>query len=98
MLVVGHTDDQPIQSLRYQDNYELSRERAVSVVTLLQQGIDNRARLTLDRRRLFETAIPSRSRIRRTARATGAWKSSTSAETDMAQLSVALLSASCSHF
>lgn len=46
VLVVGHTDDQPIKSLRYQDNFELSRERAVSVVTLLQQGIDNRARLT----------------------------------------------------
>ena len=32
VLVVGHTDDQPIKSLRYQDNFELSRERAVSVV------------------------------------------------------------------
>jgi type VI secretion system protein ImpK len=46
VLVVGHTDDQPIRSLRYQDNFELSRERAVSVVKLLQQGIDNPARLT----------------------------------------------------
>jgi type VI secretion system protein ImpK len=46
VLVVGHTDDQPIRSLRFQDNFELSRERAVSVVTLLQKGIDNRARLT----------------------------------------------------
>lgn len=43
--VIGHTDDQPIRSLRYQDNFELSRERAVNVVTLLQDGIDNRARL-----------------------------------------------------
>src|SRR5262249_34637000 len=42
--VVGHTDDQPIRSLRYQDNFELSRERAVNVVTLLQEGADNRAR------------------------------------------------------
>ena len=46
VLVVGHTDDQRIKSLRFQDNFELSRERAVSVVTLLQKGIDNRARLT----------------------------------------------------
>jgi type VI secretion system protein ImpK len=45
VLVVGHTDDQPIKSLRFQDNFELSRERAVSVVTLLQKGIDNTARL-----------------------------------------------------
>jgi type VI secretion system protein ImpK len=46
VLVVGHTDDQPIKSFRYKDNFELSRERAVSVVTLLQKGIDNHARLT----------------------------------------------------
>jgi type VI secretion system protein ImpK len=46
VLVVGHTDDQAIKSLRYQDNFELSRERAVSVVTLLQRDIDNRARLS----------------------------------------------------
>jgi type VI secretion system protein ImpK len=46
VLVVGHTDNQPIKSLRFQDNVELSRERAVGVVNLLQQGIDNRARLT----------------------------------------------------
>ena len=45
VLVVGHTDDQPIKSFRYQDNFELSRERAVSVANLLQHGIDNRARL-----------------------------------------------------
>jgi type VI secretion system protein ImpK len=46
VLVVGHTDSQPIKSLRFQDNFELSRERAVSVVSVLQQGIDNRARLS----------------------------------------------------
>ena len=45
VLVVGHTDDQPIRSLRYQDNFELSRERAVSVVDLLKRGIDNPARM-----------------------------------------------------
>lgn len=42
--VIGHTDDQPIRSLRFQDNFELSRERAVHVVQLLQEGIDSRAR------------------------------------------------------
>jgi len=46
VLVVGHTDNQPIKSLRFQDNFELSRERAVSVVTVLQEGLDNRARLS----------------------------------------------------
>jgi type VI secretion system protein ImpK len=46
VLVVGHTDSQPIKSLRYQDNFELSRERAVSVVSVLKQGSDNPARFT----------------------------------------------------
>jgi type VI secretion system protein ImpK len=46
VLVVGHTDDQPVRSLRFQDNFELSRERAVSVVRVLEQTIDSRARLS----------------------------------------------------
>ena len=46
VLVRGHTDDQPIRSLRYQDNFELSRERAVSVATILRNTIDNDARLS----------------------------------------------------
>ena len=41
VLVDGHTDDQPIKSLRYQSNEDLSRERAVSVVAILRQGIPN---------------------------------------------------------
>ena len=45
-MVVGHTDDQPIKSLRYRDNDELSRERAVSVANVLLRGLDNSARLT----------------------------------------------------
>ena len=45
VLVVGHTDDQPLRSLRYRDNFDLSRQRAVSVVKLLQGRIDNPARL-----------------------------------------------------
>jgi type VI secretion system protein ImpK len=45
VLVIGHTDDQPLTSLRYRDNYELSRERAVSVVTLLQRTLENPARV-----------------------------------------------------
>jgi type VI secretion system protein ImpK len=45
VLVVGHTDNQPVRSLRYTDNFELSRERAVSVVKILQRAIDNPARL-----------------------------------------------------
>jgi type VI secretion system protein ImpK len=44
--VVGHTDDQPIKSLRYRDNDELSHERAVSVANVLRRGIDIPARVT----------------------------------------------------
>jgi type VI secretion system protein ImpK len=45
VMVVGHTDDSPLRSLRYRDNYELSRERALQVVDLLKPAVGNPARL-----------------------------------------------------
>jgi type VI secretion system protein ImpK len=45
VLVVGHTDDQPLRSLRFRDNFELSRDRAFSVVQILRTSMDNPARL-----------------------------------------------------
>jgi len=45
VIVIGHTDDQPVRSLRFKDNYELSAERARAVVQILSQGIDNPGRL-----------------------------------------------------
>ncbi|HTI38999.1 MAG TPA: type IVB secretion system protein IcmH/DotU [Vicinamibacterales bacterium] len=45
VMIVGHTDDQPIKSLKFHDNYELSRERAVSVANVLKKTISNPARL-----------------------------------------------------
>ena len=45
VFVVGHTDDQALRSLRYQDNFELSRARATEVVKLLSLSIDNAARI-----------------------------------------------------
>jgi type VI secretion system protein ImpK len=45
VLVVGHTDDQPLRSLRYADNFELSRERALNVVKVLQRGTDTAGRI-----------------------------------------------------
>ena len=45
VLVEGHTDDQALRSFRYRNNFELSRERAVSVAMILQGTIDNPARL-----------------------------------------------------
>ena len=45
VVVVGHTDDQPVRSLKFKDNYELSAARARSVMQLLGQGLDDPARL-----------------------------------------------------
>ncbi|HWU77065.1 MAG TPA: type IVB secretion system protein IcmH/DotU [Rhodanobacter sp.] len=45
VVVVGHTDDQPVHSLKFKDNYALSAARARSVVQILSQGIDNAGRL-----------------------------------------------------
>ena len=45
VLVVGHTDDQPVRSLKYRDNFDLSRDRAVSVARVLQPAIANPARV-----------------------------------------------------
>jgi type VI secretion system protein ImpK len=36
ITVVGHTDDQPLRSLRFADNYQLSRARAEQVAGLLR--------------------------------------------------------------
>jgi type VI secretion system protein ImpK len=36
LTVIGHTDDQPVRSLRFGDNYQLSRARAVEVANLLR--------------------------------------------------------------
>ena len=46
VMIVGHTDDQPIKSLKFHNNYELSRERAVSVANVLKKTVSNPARLT----------------------------------------------------
>ena len=55
--VEGHTDDQPIRSLRYHDNFELSRERAGNVASSWSVLIDNPARLMLDGFRRFTAAL-----------------------------------------
>jgi type VI secretion system protein ImpK len=45
VMVVGHTDDQPIRSFRFKDNFELSRARAVGVSELLRGLLDDPSRL-----------------------------------------------------
>lgn len=46
VMVVGHTDDQPIRLLRFRDNYHLSRERAVDVARILSARLTDPSRLT----------------------------------------------------
>jgi type VI secretion system protein ImpK len=45
VVIVGHTDDQPVHSLRFADNFDLSRERAVAVADLLKVALAAPGRL-----------------------------------------------------
>lgn len=45
VVIVGHTDDQPVRSLQFADNFELSRERAVAVANLLKGTLANFGRV-----------------------------------------------------
>jgi type VI secretion system protein ImpK len=45
VMVVGHTDDQPVRSLQFADNFELSRERAVAVAGVLRVSLTNFGRV-----------------------------------------------------
>jgi type VI secretion system protein ImpK len=45
VVIVGHTDDQPVHSLRFADNFDLSRERAVAVADLLKPVLATPGRL-----------------------------------------------------
>ena len=45
VLIVGHSDSQPIRSFRYQNNFELSSDRALSVLRRLETTVSVPARL-----------------------------------------------------
>jgi type VI secretion system protein ImpK len=45
IVVIGHTDNRPIRSLEYKDNYELSRDRAQHVADLIRSSLTNPSRL-----------------------------------------------------
>lgn len=45
IIVTGHTDDQPLRSFQYHDNYELSRARALQVTELLKHDIRDAGRI-----------------------------------------------------
>jgi type VI secretion system protein ImpK len=46
VVVIGHTDDQPIRSLRFADNIELSRARATAVKDLLTESMTEPGRVS----------------------------------------------------
>lgn len=43
--VIGHTDNVPIRSFRFQSNWDLSRERAIDVAEILGQSLSAKTRL-----------------------------------------------------
>jgi type VI secretion system protein ImpK len=45
VTVIGHTDDQPVHSLSFANNSELSRARALAVIGLLKPALDSPGRL-----------------------------------------------------
>ena len=44
-IVTGHTDDQPLRSFRFPDNFALSRARAMQVATLLKTQVHDPGRV-----------------------------------------------------
>ena len=65
VLVEGHTDSQPIRSLRFSSNWQLSQARAAAVRTLLAETVDAGAAA---RRRTRRRGAGRRQRHRRRAR------------------------------
>ena len=45
VIVTGHTDERPIRTARFPSNWELSRERALSVARLMAREISDKGRL-----------------------------------------------------
>jgi type VI secretion system protein ImpK len=65
ILVVGHTDNVPIRSLRFQSNWDLSRQRAVSVTQLLASTTGTRERYFSEGRADTEPLVPNDSAANR---------------------------------
>ncbi|MBK1693134.1 type IV secretion protein DotU [Chromatium weissei] len=68
VLVTGHTDSVPIQTLRFPSNWHLSQERAQRVSTLLAELTGNSARFTAEGRAESEPLVPENSKDARNRR------------------------------
>lgn len=56
--ITGHTDNQPIRSVRFPSNWHLSKERALSVMRILTQGRTLPSRLSAEGRADAEPVAP----------------------------------------
>lgn len=65
VLVVGHTDNVPIRSLRFRSNWDLSRQRALSVAQLLAGITGNRGRFFAEGRADTEPLVANDSAVNR---------------------------------
>ena len=65
VLVVGHTDNVPIRSLRFRSNWDLSRERAVSIARLLANTTGATERYQSEGRADTEPLVPNDSAVNR---------------------------------
>ena len=65
VLVVGHTDNVPIRSLRFRSNWDLSRERAVSITRLLANTTGTAERYQAEGRADTEPLVPNDSAVNR---------------------------------
>jgi type VI secretion system protein ImpK len=65
ILVSGHTDDQPIRTARYPSNWELSTERARSVVAMIAAELRDPARLRAEGLADSEPLVPNDSAANR---------------------------------
>jgi type VI secretion system protein ImpK len=65
VLVTGHTDDQPIRTARFPSNWELSTERARSVVGLMAAGMKDPVRLRAEGLADSEPLVPNDSAANR---------------------------------
>jgi type VI secretion system protein ImpK len=59
VLVTGHTDNIPIQTLRFPSNWHLSMQRAEAVVAMLDDVIGSPGRLTAEGRADTEPLVPN---------------------------------------
>ena len=65
IVVTGHTDDQPIRTARFPSNWELSTERARSVVALVAAEVRDPARLRAEGLADSEPLAPNDSAVNR---------------------------------